>query len=133
VVLLSVGGALHLWRPLPLFQAAWPPHAFGWPLMLAGVLLAAWAVRAVNDVDTRAPASIIDSGPYAHSRNPMYVAWTMIYLAAALLANTWWLIILLPILALFTHYFVVRKEESALERRFGEQYLRYRARVRRYI
>lgn len=34
VTLLGAGIALHFWRPLPLFQATWPVHLFGWPLLL---------------------------------------------------------------------------------------------------
>jgi protein-S-isoprenylcysteine O-methyltransferase Ste14 len=39
----------------------------------------------------------------------------------------------LPMLLIFTHYFVVRQEECQLERQFGEQYRQYRNRVRRYL
>ena len=114
--MLLVGGALQWRYPLRLFQAAWLGDVLGWPLLLAGILLAAWAVAAAGGVDTRMPARILESGPYAHSRNPMYVAWTLIYMAAALLANTCWLMLLLPLLMLFTHFFVVLKEERQLER-----------------
>ncbi|MBC8335953.1 MAG: isoprenylcysteine carboxylmethyltransferase family protein [Anaerolineales bacterium] len=133
MILLVVGIALHLWRPLPLFQATWPAHLFGWPLLLLGILLAAWAVAAVNKLDTRKPTTIILSGPFAFSRNPMYFAWTLIFIAIALLISTWWLIIFLPILILFTHYFVILQEERQLEEQFGEPYLQYCARVKRYL
>jgi protein-S-isoprenylcysteine O-methyltransferase Ste14 len=98
-----------------------------------GILLAGWAVAAAKDRDIEKPTEIISSGPYAFSRNPMYVAWTLIYLAIALLVNAWWLIVLLPVLILFTHYFVVRQEERQLEQQFGEPYRQYRSRVRRYV
>lgn len=133
VTLLVVGVALHLWLPLRLLPASWLSQVLGWPLLLIGIILAAWAVAAVKDMEIQKPTKIISSGPYAFSRNPMYVAWTMIYVATALLANTWWLIILLPLLMLFTQYFVVRQEEHQLQRQFGEQYREYRARVRRYV
>jgi protein-S-isoprenylcysteine O-methyltransferase Ste14 len=83
-------------------------------------LLAAWAVAAVKDRDVEKPTEIISSGPYAFGRNPMYLAWTILYVAAAVLVNTWWLILLLPVLLLVTHYFVVRQEERQLEQQFGE-------------
>jgi protein-S-isoprenylcysteine O-methyltransferase Ste14 len=63
----------------------------------------------------------------------MYVAWTLMYLAIALLVNSWWLVMLLPIVLLFTHFFVIRKEESQLERMFGEAYRQYCTRVRSYL
>ncbi len=63
----------------------------------------------------------------------MYLAWTIIYVATAVLVNTWWLVMLLPVLQLFTHYVVVRQEERQLERQFGEPYRQYRGQVRRYL
>lgn len=131
--LLVVGVGLHLWRPLRLMRAVRPKNVLGWPLLLMGIVLAAWAVAAVKHRDIQKPTEIISSGPYAFSRNPMYLAWTLIYVAAAVLVNTWWLIIFLPILLLFTHYFVVRQEERQLEQQFGEPYRQYCSRVRRYL
>ena len=63
----------------------------------------------------------------------MYVAWSVIYIGIAMLVNTGWLIILLPAVIAFTHYFVIRREEQQLEKQFGEQYRQYRAQVRRYL
>lgn len=63
----------------------------------------------------------------------MYVAWTMIYLGTAMLVNTWWLLILLPAVMIFTHYAVVRHEEQELEQKFADEYREYRRRVRRYV
>lgn len=133
VTLLLVGVILHFWRPLRLFQSAWPRHILGWPLLLKGILLVDWTVAAVKAMDIQKPTKLITAGPYAMSRNPMYIAWTIIYLATAMLVNALWLIILLPVLILFTHYFVVRQEERQLEQQFGEQHRQYCARVRRYL
>ena len=133
VALLVVGVSLHLWRPLRFVQAAWLKHVLGWPLLLIGILLATWAVAAVKDRDIQKPTEIISAGPYAFSQNPMYLAWTIIYVATAVLVNTWWLIMFLPVLLSFTHYFVVRREERQLERQFGEPYRQYRDQVRRYL
>jgi protein-S-isoprenylcysteine O-methyltransferase Ste14 len=133
VIALLVGIALHVWRPLVIFQRNWPLRLFGLPVLVAGILLIAWSVAVVNDIQVEKPAALITVGPYAISRNPMYLAWDMVFLALALLINSWWIIFLLPGVLIFTHYFVVLREEEQLEIRFGKQYRQYCARVRRYL
>jgi protein-S-isoprenylcysteine O-methyltransferase Ste14 len=57
----------------------------------------------------------------------------LLYLGLALLfAAAWALVVLVPIL-LVLHFAVILLEEAYLERRFGEAYRSYRARVRRWI
>jgi protein-S-isoprenylcysteine O-methyltransferase Ste14 len=133
VILLILGVALHTALPLPLFEAAGLTQILGWPLLVFGSLLTVWAVVTVKDIDISRPTRIMDTGPYRFSRNPMYVAWTAIYVGIALLVNTGWLLIVLPVLLGFTHYVVIRREEHYLERRFGKEYRQYRDRVRRYL
>jgi protein-S-isoprenylcysteine O-methyltransferase Ste14 len=98
-----------------------------------GILLALWAASTFKEMVFEKPTAIITTGPYAFSRNPMYVAWTLIYLAITFLVNTWWLVLLLPVALLVIHFHDVRREERMLEENFGEEYRQYRARVRRYL
>jgi protein-S-isoprenylcysteine O-methyltransferase Ste14 len=104
----------------------------GWPLVLAGVALAAWATRSAGEINLERPDRLVIVGPYAASRHPMYVAWTLIFLGIAFVANTVWLLLLLPPVTAFTHR-EVRHEENQLKEAFGGQYEAYRARVRRYL
>jgi protein-S-isoprenylcysteine O-methyltransferase Ste14 len=97
-----------------------------------GVMVAAWAVVAARDVDVTSPATVVTRGPYARSRNPMYLGWTMVYLGMALIVGSRWLLILLPPVLAYTHAAVLR-EERYLEARFGRDYRQYRERVRRYL
>lgn len=133
VIPLVVGVALDLWLPFKIVELQWLKHILGWPLLLFGSLLAASAVMTFKAMDSAKPTGIVDSGPYRLSRNPMYVAWTMIYFGTAILVNTWWLLILLPAVIIFTHYVVIRHEEQELEQKFGDEYREYRGRVRRYL
>jgi protein-S-isoprenylcysteine O-methyltransferase Ste14 len=72
----------------------WTSHAFGWPLILAGLWL---AVRAAADVDLERPDQLVRREPYTFSRNPMYVAWTVGYVGVALVANAAWPLLFLPV------------------------------------
>jgi protein-S-isoprenylcysteine O-methyltransferase Ste14 len=105
----------------------------GIPLILLGLGVSVWAVMQAGETSVDKPTKLITGGPYALSRNPMYVAWTLMYLGIGLLANSLWILGLLPLVVIVTHFVDVRREESFLEKEFGEAYLRYRMRVRRYL
>jgi protein-S-isoprenylcysteine O-methyltransferase Ste14 len=108
------------------------PFVLGIPLLLGGLLIIFHTVREVGSQDVEAPTSVITSGPYAWSRNPMYVAWTVIYIGVICIINSVWLLLLLPVALVLTH-FVVLREEKKLEELFGDSYSDYRQNVRRYI
>jgi protein-S-isoprenylcysteine O-methyltransferase Ste14 len=129
---LGAGILLQGVRPWSLPWPALVGHAWGWPLVLAGVWLGAWAVRAAAHVDLERPARLVDGGPYAVSRNPMYLAWTAGYLGLALVAGTAWPLLLLPAVLAATQVAVLREERS-LERRFGAAYRTYKTSVRRSL
>ncbi len=110
----------------------------GWPLLGGGVLLMGWFVRTMRRADTpidpREPVSnLVTTGLFQYTRNPAYLAMTMIYTGLASLANALFCMLLLPAVLLVMQRGVIEREESYLEDRFGEEYLRYKARVRRWI
>ena len=104
----------------------------GLTLVGDGVAITASAIRAASEVDLERASTLITGGPYAISRNPMYVGWTLLYLGAALATRNSWMVASLPVLAGLTHREVLR-EEQALEETFGEDYTRYRNQVGRYL
>jgi protein-S-isoprenylcysteine O-methyltransferase Ste14 len=110
----------------------------GWPLLSGGVLLIGWFEWAMRQAGTSAnpykPVShMVTEGPFRYTRNPAYLSMTMIYTGIAVLANALWAILLLPIALLVIQRGVIEREESYLERKFGEEYLSYKAQVRRWI
>jgi protein-S-isoprenylcysteine O-methyltransferase Ste14 len=107
-------------------------HALGWPLILAGLGGALWAVSAAGSLDLQRPDQLVVVGPYARSRNPMYVAWTALYLGVSLVLNTAWPPVLLPLVLVWTHV-QIRREERDLAGRFGADYREYSLRTRRYL
>lgn len=129
-ILLS--SALHLARPWRLPESMRLYPGAGWPLLGAGVAISVWAVRTASDVDLEQPSTLLSNGPYAISRNPMYVGWTLLYLGGALIARNAWMVASLPLVGGIIHREVLR-EEHALQGAFGVEYSRYRKLVRRYI
>lgn len=129
---LVVGLALHAFRPRRVTLTRQPSSIAGWSLIGVGVLLGAWAVRAAGSVDTKRPSELVTTGPFAYSRNPMYIAWTALYVGVAVVVNTVWVFVLLPLVMAATHI-TVRREERTLERAFGDDFRDYKNEVRRYL
>ena len=132
--LVGLGAGLLVQRiaPWTLSRPSWVGQIVGWASVLTGLLLVAWAVRTAADVDLERPNQLVRGGPYAFSRNPMYVAWTLAYVGIALVADAAWPLLLLPVVLAVTHIVIVREERS-LERRFGAAYRSYKRSVRRYL
>ena len=106
-------------------------------LAVAGLAIGAWAfatmLRARTNIDPYKPATtVVSTGPYRFSRNPIYVAMTLLYAGAALSFRIIPALILLPIALLLLHFGVIRREERYLEAKFGDRYREYRSRVRRW-
>src|SRR5215510_7754334 len=118
----------------------WPCLALwlGLALLVLGVGIAAWGRRTMQAAGTNVnPAlpttAIVTSGPFRFSRNPLYLALTLLYLGLTLALNTWWgIVVLVPVLIIM-HRGVVLREERYLEHKFGETYRQYRSKVRRYL
>jgi protein-S-isoprenylcysteine O-methyltransferase Ste14 len=113
-------------------------RVLGWPLVGGGMALAAWFVRTMRSADTtiridKPVSSLVQNGPFRYSRNPGYVALAMIYAGIAVLRNALWAILLLPLVLIVIQREVIEREERYLERTFGEEYLAYKARVRRWM
>ncbi len=135
---LAAGLALHFrCRRLPLFPQGWIGQALGWPLAGAGGLLMLWGVktmrRAGEDPASDKPtAAIISTGPFAFSRNPLYVALNLAYLGITLIVNTVWPLPLVAPAIAFVHCVVIPREERYLEASFGDEYRAYQRRVPRW-
>jgi protein-S-isoprenylcysteine O-methyltransferase Ste14 len=107
-------------------------------LSVVAVAIARWGRRTMQAAGTNInpglPATtVVMSGPFRYSRNPLYIALTLLYLGLTLAVNTWWGIIALVPLLITMHVGVVLREERYLERKFGDEYRDYRSRVRRYV
>jgi len=80
------------------------------------------------------PAStVVTTGPYRVTRNPMYVSLIALYIGAALLVNSWWPLVLLPAVVLTIDRAVIAREERYLRSAFPVEYAAYCDRVRRWL
>jgi protein-S-isoprenylcysteine O-methyltransferase Ste14 len=118
------------------------PHrvarVLGWPLVGGGMALATWFIRTMRSADTaldvnKPVSSLVQDGPFRYCRNPGYLSLAMIYTGLAILRNALWVILFLPLLLVVTQRELIEREELYLERTFGEEYLAYKRRVRRWL
>ena len=132
------GLALHWLIPLPLIPATAPAASLGATVFALALALVAWAIitmtRAGSNVPTNLPTTtVVDIGPYRFTRNPIYLGMVLGLIGLAIAFNSLWLLLTLVPFALVIRYGVVAREEAYLERKFGDVYRRYRARVRRWL
>jgi protein-S-isoprenylcysteine O-methyltransferase Ste14 len=131
--------ALRALHPLRLAPpgALWPRLAGLAPIVL-GLWLSVRVMRIFGRAGTPVPPSrpttrLVVTGPYRYTRNPDYVGQALVFVGLALVANSGWALLLLPLVLLVVDYGVVRREERYLEARFGREYRDYTARVRRWL
>ena len=118
--------------PRPLARTLGPVLIAGG--FLVGLLGLREMRRAETNVDPYKPATaVVTEGPYRFTRNPMYVGFTLMYVGISALANALVPILLLPPVFAVMRRGVIEREERYLERKFGDEYLRYKDRVRRWI
>jgi protein-S-isoprenylcysteine O-methyltransferase Ste14 len=90
--------------------------------------------KAKTAFDVRKPTTeIVTGGVFRMSRNPTYLSMMLGFLGIASLIDSLWLLLLAPLLIVILEKGVIEPEERYLEQAFGEKYLRYKARVRRWI
>jgi len=124
----------------------WPrhivPHSLGVPvgvlLTLAAAALFIYAVRTFRAAGTPIPGNrptttVVRTGPYHFSRNPIYLAFSLFQLGLAVWVNSFSLLLtLIPAIALMSSV-VIPREEHYLEARFPSEYASYKASVGRWL
>ncbi len=87
-----------------------------------------------TSVPTNEPTrALATDGPYKHTRNPIYIALSLIYLGIAVMADSLWAVLLLVPVVVIIDRGVVRPEEVYLTEKFGEDYRDYCAETRRWF
>jgi protein-S-isoprenylcysteine O-methyltransferase Ste14 len=137
-VAVIAGLALNWLVPLPFLSDHLSAGWLGAILFVLALALFAWAIvtmtRAGSNVPTNLPTTtIVESGPYRFTRNPIYLGMMLALIALAIGFNAFWLLLTLVPFALVIRYGVVAREEAYLERKFGGVYRGYCSRVRRWL
>jgi protein-S-isoprenylcysteine O-methyltransferase Ste14 len=107
-------------------------------VVAASLVLFVWAVvtmvRGQASLPTSKPTDfIVHGGPYRISRNPIYLSMILLQLGVGVWANSLWFLILAVVSAVLLLRGVILREERYLERKFGDEYLSYKSRVRRWL
>lgn len=139
LLLASILAAFLLNRVLPLpidFPEAlvW----VGYALILTGVGLGFSAARRFlqerTTLDPHGSATrVVTSGPYRLSRNPIYLGFVFVLIGSGLVFRTYWGLILTPVFMVLLDRLVIKHEEAYLRKKFGETYMNYASRVRRWL
>jgi protein-S-isoprenylcysteine O-methyltransferase Ste14 len=137
---LAAGLVLHWLAPLPLSDQSggMAARVAGVLLVIVATLLGRWGEVTMRRAGTnvrpdRPTLALVTGGPFRYSRNPLYVALTMLYVGVALLFGALWpLVLLVPVLGVL-RWGIVAREERYLAAKFGDAYRAYVARVRRWV
>ena len=132
-----LGTVINFLFPLPISGSIWIQLFGAVPLVLGIWLLASANITFRRHKTPPEPwkpsVELVQDGPYRFTRNPIYASFAAIYLGASFFFNSSFaLTMLIPVLVLFDRNQIPR-EEHYLEEKFGEEYIRYKAKVRRWI
>lgn len=140
VASLALAGVMNRLAPLPVATRleTRPVQIAVGVLFLSATLLLVWSIatfrrHATSPEPGSKPASLLTSGPFRRSRNPMYAALLAFSLGVAVLGASLWFFASTIALAAILDRIVIAREEKILQERFGETFDGYRTRVRRWI
>jgi len=110
----------------------------GFGLIVVGFLLGIAAFlefrKARTTVDPHGSvSSIVTSGIYRFTRNPIYMGFLLMLIGIPLNSGTYWGLILVPVFIYFMNSLVIEHEEAYLEKKFGDVYTSYKSRMRRWF
>jgi protein-S-isoprenylcysteine O-methyltransferase Ste14 len=140
LVALIAAIALHVAYPLPWLRGLLGDllFAIGGIAILAVIGLWVTAIRAMKAARTTLnpngiPEKLLTGGPFAVSRNPLYLANTLLLIGIGLIVGGVWFILAALLAAFATQKLSIEREEAVLAQRFGKRYRDYTKRVRRWI
>jgi protein-S-isoprenylcysteine O-methyltransferase Ste14 len=115
-----------------------PAHVIGYGLGVAGVALMAWGFLTLYQAGTtvlphKGVDRLVTHGAFRFRRNPIYMGEVLLFLGLAEATHNLWLAIMAPVFAVGVMALAILPEERHLEARFGDDYLDYKSRTRRWF
>lgn len=112
--------------------------AVGWVALFGVAALWITAIRAMMRARTTLnpnaePDHLVTSGPFGITRNPMYLANTLLLIGVSFITGIAWFLLFAFLAAFATQKMAIEKEEKVLAAKFGKKYRDYAKRVRRWI
>ena len=138
-LLLAVGLMLLAARYIPLMEIPGvAPDLVGTALAGLGLIMLAWSVSGflkagTNPVPFQEASALVTSGFYRITRNPMYLGMLLLLLGIALKSGRLGAFLPIPVFAVIIHFRFILPEERFMEDAFGDEYLQYKSRVRRWL
>jgi protein-S-isoprenylcysteine O-methyltransferase Ste14 len=102
-------------------------------IALAGVVAFRASQTTVNPLTPGASSTIVSTGVYRFSRNPMYLGFLLALAAWAVYLSNALAVLLLPAFVAYMNQFQIKPEERALLAKFGPRFSQYLAGVRRWV
>jgi protein-S-isoprenylcysteine O-methyltransferase Ste14 len=100
----------------------------GLPVAFLGEVLRTWSSGHIKK-----SKELATDGPYAYTRNPLYLGSFLIGIGFSMMANKLWILALFICAFALVYHAVIQNEEEALARRFGKDYIIYTQNVPRFI
>ena len=137
---IAVSLILHAFYPLPWFNSPFSDILVGagWLCLLGFAALFYTAVRTMMRARTTinpnaTPDHLVTGGPFSITRNPIYLADTLLLIGVGLISGIAWFLLLAIVCAFITQKIAIEREEKILLEKFGKRFHDYSKRVRRWI
>jgi protein-S-isoprenylcysteine O-methyltransferase Ste14 len=137
---IAAGIVLGLLAPLPRMTGPFGNvlYAIGWLIIIAVITLWVSSFRAMRQAGTTLdpsgePSHLLTSGPFSITRNPIYLANTLLLFGVGLVSGNWWFLPISIVAAFVTQKIAIEFEEKILAEKFGRRYRDYSKKVRRWF
>ena len=137
LICMLVGYAAHYFYPIGLGISSGLNY-IGVGVAMLGICMVILISRSFKRAETniepwKPTTKIISIGIYAYSRNPVYVGFCFVPIGIGIFFNSFWILIGFIPSAVLVYYVAISKEEAYLEEKFGEEYVHYKSKVRRWL